>query len=124
MKRLLLTLCLLCLPTLAHANLDFYINDISPANPGRYEVGDLVDIQESRGTVAVPNVSPFRIIRVWTSRTKAEVMSYLEPGPSGKRRYYALDETKMSAADLSYWTLNRYIETDETTALGWITRKR
>lgn len=104
--------------------LDFYIFDQSGQNPvTRYGLGDLVDITAATGPLPIPNTSsPCRIVRVVTTRTKAEVESYLEKGSTHRRAYY-LDTTRMSAADLSYWNANRAIETPEATALGWVRRK-
>lgn len=123
MKKLLLAaLCLLCLPTPARANLDFYFFDATGPN-ARYSSNDLLDIQESRGVLPVPNTSPYRIVRVETTQTKAQVVSYVARGTTGARRRWYLDPAKMSTADRANWDTNRAIQVSQATVISWLTRK-
>jgi hypothetical protein len=112
----------LLLPSAAWANLDFYIRESADA---RYDYADLVDITDATGPFNPPNNSPYRVVRVITTRTKAEVSGYLAPKTSGqaKRRLYYLDETKMSPADALTWSTVRMITVPESAALGWLSRK-
>jgi hypothetical protein len=124
-KKLLLLslLCVLYAPTLAHADLSFYIFPYSGQDPlTRYQQNDIVDIQPATGLIPVPNTSPFLILRVITTRTKAEVMTYLEKNATRRRAYY-LDEAKMDSVSLAYWQTNRTITVQEATAISWLSKK-
>lgn len=124
MKRfIVLALCLLCLGAAvpAHADLTFYIYD-GASNPERYEQGDIVDITAATGPLPIPNYGPFRMLRVMTTRTKAEVMTYLDRNATRRRAYY-LDTSKMTSVDLTFWNTNRAMQVAEATAIGWLSRK-
>lgn len=94
----------------------------------RYEAGDVIeicDIPDGTPSIALPHNSPFRIVRVATAKHRVDVKGYLVPKTTGgnKKRLYYLDTTRMSAADLATWNANRYVETTEAVALGWVRSK-
>lgn len=109
--------------------IDFLIIDHSGDGTYRYNTGDILNLYPSPALPlpTINSTSPFRLIRVITDRTVADVAGYLAPKPgvgnNAKRRLYYIDRAKMSAADLATWDARRCIEVPEATAISWISSK-